>query len=730
MNFFDKIFSAAIFDMDGTMFDTERLRIEMLKKASGELYIEEISDSLLYECLGLSAVTAEKLVKERYGDDYPYREIRARADQLEREYVRQNGVPVKNGLYNLLERLKKNNVFLALATSSRREIAEEYLINAKVYRYFNILVCGDDVKKGKPDPEIFNRAAAELACPTEECLIFEDSQNGLIAASASGGIPIFIKDIKDPEPKIKSLAYRAYDKMTDFLRDFIAFTPKLPMPLINEYFPQTEDYFAVGIHGFGAIGGGYLAQIFSHWDGYTRPNQIIGATRNPLILNLVNALGKYRIRYESQAYFQTISNVHLINMEDEADMLSMYEKSHIIGLALPETAIRFQAKTIAKGLKERYENGGYDLTILIVMNKVNAARFVKNHVKTALITLVSPQDAEDILSRTTFIETVVNRMVLPVSEEFLVSKFINDLSQLHHNVLGIFDHIDNIVKFFEPYSAKPSGSSKKRQPSESERKEPAQMSVSGNLSALASLSEAVSEFTVTLFIAEPDMPLYAAQGSDIVKQLRQIVVAKDIRGMQEIKNKLSNGTHAIIAWYAKMLNYKTIGQGMGDSRVEALAKSIMKNEIKPALLMERPEYSIYINTFISDFINRCRYSFKDKCSRVGRGVLRKLQKDERIIGAIQMARKHGIDTAGLEFGAACAILSCVLEEKPSDNEAAKVKALYKEHHSVADVLAYDGEYNKGKYKGLDREQDKDLIMRIQAQFDSLLEMTDKAKPRS
>ncbi|NCC69030.1 MAG: hypothetical protein EOM14_12705 [Clostridia bacterium] len=111
-------------------------------------------------------------------------------------------------------------------------------------------------------------------------------------------------------------------------------------------------------------------------------------------------------------------------------------------------------------------------------------------------------------------------------------------------------------------------------------------------------------------------------------------------------------------------------------------------------------------------------------------MLRKLQKDERIIGAIQMARKHGIDTAGLEFGAACAILSCVLEEKPSDNEAAKVKALYKEHHSVADVLAYDGEYNKGKYKGLDREQDKDLIMRIQAQFDSLLEMTDKAKPRS
>lgn len=107
MRFFDKPFTAAIFDMDGTMFDTERLRMDMLKKAARELYGEEMDDGLLIDCLGVSAITAEQMARERYGQNYPYREIRARADEMEREYIHRQGVPVKDGLYNLLERLKK-----------------------------------------------------------------------------------------------------------------------------------------------------------------------------------------------------------------------------------------------------------------------------------------------------------------------------------------------------------------------------------------------------------------------------------------------------------------------------------------------------------------------------------------------------------------------------------------------------------------------------------------------
>lgn len=305
MKFFEREINAAIFDMDGTMFDTERLRIDMLKRASSEIFGEAIADELLYDCLGVSAVTAEQLSKERYGELYPYKEIRQLADKLERKHIKEHGVPVKDGLYNLLERLKKNNVFIALATSSRREIAEEYLIKAKVFRYFEIIVCGDEIKNGKPHPEIFIKAINELSCSPETCLIFEDSQNGLLAASASGGKPIFIKDIKEPDPEVKALAYKSYSNINMFLRDLIAFMPKLlPVPQLNEHYPMSKENITVGIHGFGAIGGGYLAPIFSHWDGYTRPTEIIGTTRNQFLLNLVNSIGKYRIRMKVKLIFR------------------------------------------------------------------------------------------------------------------------------------------------------------------------------------------------------------------------------------------------------------------------------------------------------------------------------------------------------------------------------------------------------------------------------------------
>ena len=202
MIFQNKTFEGAIFDMDGTMFDTERLRFKMLKRASKELFGQEISDNILYNSLGVSADTAEQFAKKVYGEKYPYKEIRELADQLERQYIREHGVPVKNGLYNLLERLKKSGVLIALATSSRREIAEEYLLSAKVLRFFDVTVCGEEVENGKPDPEIFLKAANELNCEPSNCLIFEDSQNGLLAASASGGLTVYIKDIKDHNPEI------------------------------------------------------------------------------------------------------------------------------------------------------------------------------------------------------------------------------------------------------------------------------------------------------------------------------------------------------------------------------------------------------------------------------------------------------------------------------------------------------------------------------------------------
>src|SRR5690606_25767850 len=134
------------------------------------------------------------------GEAFPYAEIRARADALELDHVRKHGVPLKPGLVEVLERLRKTGLTLAVATSSRRAIAEEYLINANVLKYFDITVCGDEVSQGKPHPEIFLTAASELNCQPELCLMFEDSEYGLLTAAAAGGLAILINDINEPTP--------------------------------------------------------------------------------------------------------------------------------------------------------------------------------------------------------------------------------------------------------------------------------------------------------------------------------------------------------------------------------------------------------------------------------------------------------------------------------------------------------------------------------------------------
>jgi HAD superfamily hydrolase (TIGR01509 family) len=720
MIFHNKTVEGAIFDMDGTMFDTERLRFKMLKQASKEIFGTEISDNILYDSLGVSAVTAEKLAKECYGENYPYKNIRSRADELERSYVREHGVPVKKGLYNLLERLKKNGVLLALATSSRREIAEEYLLNARVLRFFDVIVCGDEVKKGKPDPEIFLKAAGELNCELGNCFIFEDSHNGLLAANAAGGMPIFFKDIKPLAPEAKVLAYRAYEKMTDFLDELIAQMPKMPLPSLNEHFPQSTGYTIAGIHGFGAIGGGYLAQIFCHWDGYTRPRQIIGVTTDDLIRQLVNALGKYRVKYESLAYFQTISNVTIVDMSDETKIIEMYKKAHIVGLALPEQAIKSQAKLIANGLIERYDSHGEGVTLLVVMNKINSARYVKAHVENAAKKLVGEKRAKEIVNASFFTETVVNRMVSRLPDAEILVSVQNELHKMHKNILDYSEKMQEIIEMSQAYFSEINSAPKQKKSAEREEKTVIEtVNIADNISCVTQFANELSKLNVTLFSSEPDMPLYASKGSPLLERLRQIVTVDDIKSMQEIKNKLSNGPHAIIAWYSALLGYKTIGQGMGDPRVSGLAEKIIKNEIKPALLIENPNSKQYINSFTQSFLKRCRASFKDACSRVGRDPLRKLQAGERVMGAIKLSQKNGLTTSGLEFGVAAAIMYSLALTHDNDIETQKIKEIYQKNGSIEDVLTYNDDYNKSKYLGLNPNDDHELIMRIKENFETL-----------
>lgn len=710
MIFDNKEIEAAIFDMDGTMFDTERLRMRMIQQASKEIYGEMISEEILIKSLGLSAKAAEELAREVH-KDFPYKEVRKLADELEVNWTKQNGVPVKDGLFNVLERLKKNDVLIALATSSRREIAEQYLLNAGVIHFFDITVCGDEIKKGKPNPDIFLKAASQLNCEPNKCLVFEDSQNGLISALSAGTIPIYIKDIKDPDEEILEKVYKRYLSMKDFVLDLSLYTPIMKTPLINEHFPQSTDAFKAGIHGFGAIGGGYLTQIFLHWDGYTRPSKITGATRNTFLKDLINAFGKYTIKYEGIAYHQIIRGVDIIDLDDRISIDKMYIESDIIGLTLPEIAIKTEAKSIALGLLARYYAQKKPLTLLIVMNKIGATKYVKRHILKALKILTDEKEAKAVLNHTIFCETVVNRMVSTIPNIDILKQLKDNISQMRGT---IYDYLPDIKEFESSFL-----NNLKR----GKRQKENQMAYNLNM-----MKDRISNFmfhvsklndlNIDLFSSEPDILIYA-DDSPLLRTLRQVKTVSNIDVMQNIKNKLSNGTHAIVAWYSSLLGYKTIGQGIGDRRVYILAKRIMENEIKPFLVNETPELKNYISGFIENFIKRCRSSFRDSCHRVGRDPLRKLQKNERVLGNIKAAQSLGLNTQNLELGVACAILYSLTTALQKDKEAMKIKEIYQRRGKIKDILCYDGEYESAFYEGLDEEIDFELISRIEQKFEKL-----------
>lgn len=644
----------ALFDMDGTMFDTERLRFQTLKQASEELTGREFSDEYLMHCLGLSARTAENLAKKFYGDDVPYQAIRTRADELELDFVRHNGTPIKKGLVQVLERLRKSGLRMAVATSSRRAIAEEYLINANVYKFFDLLVCGDEVEKGKPHPEIFITAAQKLNLQPSQCLMFEDSENGICSAYHAGGITVLLKDIKEPNDEMLAKANFYYQDMYEYLNVLDEHTPEMDMPQLQEPFPQSLNQLVVGIHGFGAIGGGYLAQILSHWDGYTRPKRILASTRNKLYLQSVNSFGSYSIRYGQSSYDERIDNLTVIDAENEKQMLEMYVQSNLISLCLPEKAIASESKMIAKGLLERFLSQSLishePITFLIILNKVCAKNLVLKHIREALLEITDKSTTEHILSEHYFCDTVVNRMVSKLSDQ------------------ALYRQINIKHRLFKQYQSDISEETIDLS-DETALTEKQERQLSQSLEEMRDQFQAgqfIQNTDLILFNSEPDMPIYVENRSPLLSKMRQMILVDQISDIQTIKNRLWNGCHAMIAWQASLINHETIGVALADQNIKKFAEQLV-NEVKSGLVNIVPNQANQLDRMAESFMSSCRSAYKDPCERVARDPLRKLGRNERVLGSIESHIVQQLPYAYLLQGAASGyIYATKVLEIPAD----------------------------------------------------------------
>lgn len=207
---------AVIFDMDGLMIDSERVTfegyVEEYRKL-GKVCTEEFYLTLL----GKRVPEIYERNYREFGREIDMDRIIGNVHRYMEERFRTEGVPVKKGLRELLEYLRANGIAAVVATSSARGRVDRILSMAGLAEYFAASVCGDEVSRGKPDPETFLTACQKAGASPEEALVLEDSEAGIQAAHA-GHIPVIcVPDMKIPEERYAAMTARIVNSLLDVI---------------------------------------------------------------------------------------------------------------------------------------------------------------------------------------------------------------------------------------------------------------------------------------------------------------------------------------------------------------------------------------------------------------------------------------------------------------------------------------------------------------------------------
>lgn len=205
----------AIFDMDGLMIDSERIVLMGYEFAAKKFGYNGKILELARHSIGRTVNDTRKIFNEAMSGDFDYDTFKPNVSKFVKDYFEKNGVPVKKGLFELVEALKQEGYRLCVATSTRKETASDELIKAGILGHFEDLIGGDDITRGKPFPDIFLEAAKRIEAKPENCFVFEDSINGIKAAYAAGMKPIMIPDLVEPTEEIIPMLYRRFNSLDE-----------------------------------------------------------------------------------------------------------------------------------------------------------------------------------------------------------------------------------------------------------------------------------------------------------------------------------------------------------------------------------------------------------------------------------------------------------------------------------------------------------------------------------
>lgn len=206
---------SVIFDMDGTLLDTQRICVTAWEYA-GRLQGFKGLGEYVYDLCGANEKGWTKYLVDHCPDiDVP------RFKKEFRDYIKKYGkVAYMPGAYELLEFLRENNIKMALASGSSRETIEHHLNAVGATHYFSAFVGGKDVENGKPAPDIFLKAAELIGAKAEDCFVLEDSPQGIMAGYSAGMKCIGIPDIAKFSEEIRKKEYAELGSIEEAIEIF------------------------------------------------------------------------------------------------------------------------------------------------------------------------------------------------------------------------------------------------------------------------------------------------------------------------------------------------------------------------------------------------------------------------------------------------------------------------------------------------------------------------------
>ncbi|MFI6865435.1 HAD family hydrolase [Nocardia sp. NPDC050406] len=200
--------AAVLWDMDGTLLDSEKLWDLAVRELAADLG-REMTDAIRHALIGASGPNALRILFNGLGLDPTPEALRYAAAFLERrvtELFTTGEIPWRPGAQDTLALLHRAEIPMALVTNTKRSLTE-FGLDTLGRQHFQASVCADEVPQGKPAPDIYRRAAELLGAAPEHCVAIEDSPTGALAAEAAG-CAVLVVPCEIPVPEAPGRAFR------------------------------------------------------------------------------------------------------------------------------------------------------------------------------------------------------------------------------------------------------------------------------------------------------------------------------------------------------------------------------------------------------------------------------------------------------------------------------------------------------------------------------------------